>query len=361
MRVLMTADTVGGVWTYAIELAAALGPLGVEVTLATMGAAVSPQQAREAARLGNVELVASRFALEWMPDPWRDVDAAGDWLLAIASRTRPELVHLNGYAHATLPFGVPVVTVAHSCVCTWFRAVRGGEAPAEWDEYRRRVAAGLRAADAVVAPTAAILRAVLDAYQLARGARVIPNGRTATPWRPGNKQPFVLAAGRLWDDAKGLPELAACAPKLEWPIFVAGPTEAPAGIARAQASGVHLVGQLAPDELAELAGHASIYALPARYEPFGLSIVEAALCGCALVIGDIESLREIWGADALYVPPGDPGALAAAIDALVRDPVRRRALGALARARALLLTPQRMAAAYASLYDELRAPVEEVA
>ncbi len=32
--------------------------------------------------------------------------------------------------------------------------------------------------------------------------------------------------------------------------------------------------------------------LPARYEPFGLSVLEAALSGCALVLGDIPSLRE---------------------------------------------------------------------
>jgi hypothetical protein len=37
-KVLMTADTVGGVWTYALELAAGLGEHGVEVAIATMGA-----------------------------------------------------------------------------------------------------------------------------------------------------------------------------------------------------------------------------------------------------------------------------------------------------------------------------------
>ena len=361
MRVLMTADTAGGVWTYALELAAALAPLGVEITLATMGAAIAPQQARAAAQIGNLELIESRFALEWMPDPWRDVDAAGEWLLAIASRWRPDIVHLNGYAHATLPFGVPVISVAHSCVCTWFRAVRGCEAPCDWDEYRRRVAAGLRAADAIVAPTAAILSAVLEAHRIARSGHVIANGRTARAWRPAVKQPFILAAGRLWDEAKGLPELAACAPYLDWPICVAGPTDAPAGIARAELTGVQLVGQLTPEQLADLAARAAIYALPARYEPFGLSIVEAALSGCALVIGDIESLREVWGSDAMYVPPGDPEALAAVLRKLIQDPVRRRALGALGRARALMLTPQRMAGAYVALYEDLRPRIEEVA
>src|SRR5690348_7167088 len=125
MHVLMTADTVGGVWTYALELAGALAPLGVDVTLATMGAPVSRAQASAASELPNLELVESRFALEWMPDAWRDVDDAGTWLLQIAQRVRPDVVHVNGYAHAALPFHAPVVCVAHSCVLTWSLAVRG--------------------------------------------------------------------------------------------------------------------------------------------------------------------------------------------------------------------------------------------
>ena len=68
--------------------------------------------------------------------------------------------------------------------------------------------------------------------------------------------------------------------------------------------------------LARKMAEASIYALPARYEPFGLSALEAALSGCALVLGDIPSLREIWGPAAIYVPADDKvGALRAALDA----------------------------------------------
>jgi glycogen synthase len=53
---------------------------------------------------------------------------------------------------------------------------------------------------------------------------------------------------------------------------------------------------------------ASIYALPARYEPFGLSALEAALSGCALILGDIPSLREVWLEAAPYVSPDDESA-----------------------------------------------------
>ncbi len=67
-------------------------------------------------------------------------------------------------------------------------------------------------------------------------------------------------------------------------------------------------------------GRASIFALPARYEPFGLLPLEAALSGCALVLGDIPSLREVWGDAAWFVPPDDRDALTAAIGSLIASP-----------------------------------------
>ena len=357
LHVLMTADAVGGVWTYACELCAALAPLGVDVTLATMGTPLGRSHVRAVAALRNVELIESRFALEWMPDPWRDVDDAGDWLLALAARCNADCVHVNGFAHAALPFTVPVVAVAHSCVLTWHRACRGADAPAEWDEYRARCARGLDGADAVVAPTAAILRAILGAHGAApRRARVIPNGRAAREPRP--KSAFVLAAGRVWDEAKGIDVLTAAAPRVPWPILVAGPrTQGDRGAPMdPPAEGIDLLGPMAPDELAELMGRASIFAAPARYEPFGLALVEAAQAGCALVASDLDTLREVWGDDAIYTPPGDAAALAAALGALAADATSREAMAARARRRALAMTPGRMAASYRALYDELCAP-----
>src|SRR5690349_6682308 len=77
LRVLMTADTVGGVWTYTCELVRALAAFGVDVTIATMGREPTAAQRREADALPNARLISSEFALEWMPNPWRDVDNAG--------------------------------------------------------------------------------------------------------------------------------------------------------------------------------------------------------------------------------------------------------------------------------------------
>src|SRR5687768_8980397 len=124
-KVLMTADCVGGVWTYALQLAAELGKRSIEVTLVVMGGKPSPDQAADAARLRNLHLIGTDFRLEWMSAPEADLRLAGELLLELEAEQRPDLVHLNGYCHAALPFSAPVLVAAHSCVPSWWRACRG--------------------------------------------------------------------------------------------------------------------------------------------------------------------------------------------------------------------------------------------
>ena len=92
--------------------------------------------------------------------------------------------------------------------------------------------------------------------------------------------------------------------------------------------------------------------MPARYEPFGLSILEAALSGCALVLGDIPSLRELWGDAALFVPPNDSAALRSALSGLIDDPDHRQAMASRARTRALKFDTASFAAAYLNTYSD---------
>jgi glycogen(starch) synthase len=351
-RVLMTADTVGGVWTYALELARELGDFGVEVALATMGALPSREQYEEARRLPNLSLFKSEFKLEWMGEPWRDVRAAGEWLLHLERRLAPEVIHLNNYPQGALPWAAPKVVVGHSCVLSWWRAVKGEPAPRAWDCYRREVARGVRAADFVVAPSRAMLEALDEHYGPLHARRVITNGRAAQEFAPATKEDFVLTAGRLWDEAKNVGALARVAPRLPWPVYVAGEEKHPDGRA-AQFENVRLLGKLSCASLASWMARASVYALPARYEPFGLSALEAALSGCALVLGDIASLREVWGDAALFVAPGDEEALEAALRELMNDHALRRTSAERARHRAAQFTPRRMARGYLEVYAAL--------
>jgi glycogen synthase len=352
-RILITADTLGGVWTYALELAKALGERGACIALATMGAPLSAHQRSQLRGLPQMRLFESAWKLEWMQGAWDDVEHAGEWLLGIEREWRPDLVHLNQFAFGALAFTAPVLVVAHSCVLSWWRAVHGEDAPAEWDVYRRKVAQGLRGASLVVAPTRAMLQTLVRDYGYAQAALVIGNGRDSTLFQPARKEPVIFAAGRLWDEAKNLAALQAVAPQVPWPVHVAGSTAHPDGGTVTPAS-VRCLGELAPEVLAQQLGGAAIYALPARYEPFGLSVLEAALCGCALVLGDIASLREVWGQAAVYVPPGDHAALRNALRGLIEDPQKRLQLAQAARARTLQRTPQRMADDYLKAYAMLQ-------
>ena len=354
-NILMTADTVGGVWTYALELARALEPHGVEVQLALMGSPLTAAQRADADAIPNLSLFKSDYKLEWMPDCWADVKRAGDWLLHLATRLHPDVIHLNGYAHASLPWRDPVLVVGHSCVFSWWEAVHGCEPTAEWQRYKREVTNGLRAADMVVTPSAAMLRALKTHYGKIENGRVIANGRDTQSFKPGEKQPLVLSAGRLWDAAKNIGCVAELAAELPWRVCVAGEIEAPAQ-AQVQptfSERCEALGPLPEAELREWFGVASIYALPAVYEPFGYTPLEAGLSGCALVLGDIDSLRETWDGAAVFVDPHDRAALKTELRRLIENDRYRYEMSGRAHMRALQFTSERMAQNYLDAYSEL--------
>jgi glycogen(starch) synthase len=350
-RILMTTDTVGGVWNYSIELTRALEKCATEVALAAMGPPVGAAQRREAASLSNLTLFESNFKLEWMNEPWEDVELAGRWLLELEGRVRPDLVHLNGYSHAKLDWRAPRIVVAHSCVLSWWSAVRNEPAPAQWNRYCGEVSAGLQAADAVVAPTKAMLSSLRHNYQWSGRGYVVPNGRSAETFAPAPKQHFVLCAGRLWDEAKNLALVGRAAQRLPWPVYAAGDGSHPEG-GVVEAPHVRLLGKLPPQALAHWMASAAIFIAPARYEPFGLSILEAALSGCALILGDIPSLRELWDGAALFVHPDDPEQLIRASETLVLRPKHSDQMGKQARIRALRFSPMRMLDGYLEVYSQ---------
>jgi glycogen synthase len=353
-RVLMTADTVGGVWTYAMELIRALEPYGVEVELATMGRRLSKEQWSEACGLKNVRVSESAYKLEWMEEPWEDVRAAGECLLQLAEEFQPDVVHLNGYTHAALPWSVPVVVVGHSCVLSWWKAVKGESAPDNsWNEYRGAVRAGLEAADLVIAPTRAMLDCLGENYCDLPRTRVIPNGRTLALFKPAAKENFILSAGRLWDEAKNVTSVCACSSRLPWPVLVAGELECPDG--REMPLGtVRSLGRLSGREVLEWMSRASIFAHPAKYEPFGLSVLEAALSGCALVLGDVPALRENWDDAAVFVDPNDRNELRDALIRLIQDRPEREQLSCAAMERGKQFDIRFTALGYIEAYESLR-------
>jgi glycogen synthase len=355
MKLLMTADAVGGVWSYSLELCRALAAWGVEVILATMGPMPSASQRADVAVLKNVALYCSEFKLEWMQDPWADVQRSGEWLQSIASSEQVDLIHLNGYSHASMDWNRPVVTTAHSCVFTWWNAVHGCDPPANWSTYRERVAAGLNASDLVIAPTHSFLESLHATYEFRSPARVIHNGielSQPAAEESGRRLSIAMAAGRMWDEAKDLHTLEQAADGLKWNVYVAGDLASPEGRGEA-AESLHCLGRLHSEEMHRWLSRAAVFVHPARYEPFGLSVLEAARSGCALILSDIPTLKELWGDAALFVPPKQPRALRDALQSLLGDISVRHQFASNACARAQMFNSQRMATDYLAAYQQL--------
>ena len=237
-------------------------------------------------------------------------------------------------------------------VLSWWQAVHGVPAPPAWRTYQHHVRAGLQSADVVVAPTRAMLSTLQDHYGPFRNCVAIHNGCHAERFHSAPKEQLIFSIGRLWDDAKNITALEAVAGDVAWPIYVAGATQHPDGGER-QLHGIHTLGVLPREQIIDWLSKAAIYALPARYEPFGLSALEAALSGCALVLSNIPTLRELWAGCALFVPPNEPAALRQALHRLITDEALRAELSAAAQQRARMLNATQMAEHYVTLYHLL--------
>lgn len=346
-RVLMTADAVGGVWHYACDLAGALAARGVAVTLAVLG----PAPSRTPPVVG-VTVVETGLPLDWLADDAATVRHAAAAIRALAVKGAADLVHLNSPALACVPYPMPTLAMAHGCAGTWWDAVEGGDLPPALDWIVRLNAEGLRAADGIAAPSIAHARALAARYGVA--ATVIHNGRSLPAPTRDETAPHALTAGRLWDRAKGIALLDRAAARTVVPVHAAGQLQGPQGEAIALTHLRHL-GTLAAADMAQALAERPIFISPARFEPFGLSVLEAAAAGCPLVLSDIATFRELWDGAALFVAPDDEAALADALTTLAADPDRRRTLGDAAATRARRYTVEAMAEATLALYRGLTA------
>lgn len=364
MRILLTTDPIGGVWTFTKELSAGLLRCGHSVALVSFGRALSKEQSawcQSLTRLygGTFQCESSCVPLEWMRHNQATYSNAEPLLMRIADSFGPDLLHTNQFCFGRLPTAVPRIITAHSDVLSWTAACRPRHAtppdmPPDWlRRYRALVQDGLDGADTVVAPTQWMLAALGEHFDLLSSTRVIPNGRTLTlPPQRAPRQLQAVSVGRLWDQAKNLSLLTTIDPPL--PILVAGEREHEHSAAPTQLGQVTLLGSLTEAELLTLFCGSSIYLAPSVYEPFGLAPLEAALCGCAVVSNDLPSLREVWGEAALYFV--GPESLVALLLHLQSSPEALVRAQQAAHRRALHLSGSRMTEAYLDLYRALAVP-----
>ncbi len=328
MHVLITSDTLNGIWTYTRELVSGLIARGWRVTLVSFGEIPLPEQTVWMERLQGLEYHPTAFRLDWMQEGEQDFHDASAYLCSLAKEIKPDLFHSNHLCYGALPVRIPRIIVAHGDLLTWWDAVHGREPKdSSWLRwYRLATAQGISEASAVVAPSEWMLNTLRKIYSGGAIEKVIHHGRNPILFNPYvSKEDSVLAVG---------PEVRFSNGNL----------------------GIALKGAQSEAQLRTLYSRAAIYAGTARYEPSGMTILEAALSRCALVLNDISSLREIWGQAAVYFRTNDADSLAEAVRILSSDLQLRRSFAnrAFQRARECF-NAHRMTDNYIQLYRSVLA------
>ena len=351
-RILLTTDAVGGIWHYSMELARDFAARDVEIVLAVLGPAPDLVQREEANAITGLRLVVTGLPLDWLAETADEIDFAAEVLAAVAWQVDADTVQLHAPALVgCAPWPVPVVAVAHSCVGTWWQAVRSGPIPIDLAWRAEVTARGIDRADVVIAPTVSFAEALRTCYGVVRPIEVVLNGRTATG-ATATRRAEALTAGRLWDEGKNAAALDAAAGKLTWPVLAAGAATGPDGT-RVKFRHLRMLGSLDDDKLADHYAQASVFVSVARYEPFGLAVLEAAQAGCALLLSDIPSFRELWDGAAIFVPNDAPDQIAGAIEDLLGNPDICASWGLRASQRAASFSVGQMANATWELHDKL--------
>jgi len=361
VHVLITADTLSGVWTYTQELVSGLVSRGVRVTLVSFGDIPLPERIAWMDNLRGLDYRPTAFRLDWMEEGEPDFRDASCYLASLVKEIKPDVLHLNQLCYGSLPVKTPRIVVAHGDLISWWKAVHGHE-PKEsrwlrW--YRNAVMHGVLQANVVVAPSVWMLDSIRACYACPKRDAVIYHGRNPVSFNPYvSKNDSVLAVGRLLDAGKQVSLLTQHSHPLPVCIVNSDERVSPPGLpitadvkVTAESNCVSLKGAQTEAQLRMLYSRAAIFAATSRYEPLGLAALEAAFSRCAIVANDIPLFREMWGDAAIYFQANDAASLAHVIRRLhdQRDLCRGYAARAFQRARECF-TARRMVDDYLRLY-----------
>ncbi len=171
---------------------------------------------------------------------------------------------------------------------------------------------------------------------------------------------YVLFVGEA-EPRKDLPTLIAAMDALPEELrrttglVIAGKAQPVSAGASATGLRIEWAGEVPDDRLAALYAGAAAFVLPSRYEGFGLPVLEAMSYGTPVIAAAAGALPEAGDVAAVYFPPGDAGALAAALARVVGDRSVAQRLSDAGRARAALMTVARCAERTIEVFEHVAA------
>lgn len=341
-RILFTVDPHGAGWMHTVSLAGALLRRGHDVLVASFG----PEPSAE--RMAAVEDSGIRLTRVEIPGPTTDptfIQTARAALEELVKEWSPSVVHIDRCSFGDLELEVPKILMI---AADRTARISRGRGPA------RR---GLLGADAVVSPTRALSEEISRRFEYRRPISLIQPGIELGD-KPVMLSPVkksrsgFVCYGRTDEKADGFDVMmeALRRVKIEAPFKIAGEG------ARPPLPGwIADLGWLDTDGRSSAFEKAEVAVLPARDDPFGLRSVEAGLAGCALILSDVPSHRELWNGAAVLVPVDDPAALADAIGLLATDSRRREECQRLCHARAVSgFSADRMVDEYLDVHRRIR-------
>ena len=343
-----------GVGTYVVELLRALIQLQTDLALVVYEDPKNPLPGLDANSIERISLRAGKYSLANQFELRRRI-----------SEDRLDIFHSPFYP-IPLWSSCPIVVTIHDLIPFLFPL---GSGPKQFMVKRGYRIAARRAAHiiAVSNHTAADLQKILKAP--AEKITAIHNA-VSSDFHPnaapneiddlkqrGIRPPYVVAASaRNWrtKNLQAALQALALAQKnaaLDFQTVVYGPSE---GLEAARESSRELkvvpTGYLSAQELGALFRHAELFIMPSLYEGFGLPILEAMSCGCAVMTSTGGSLPEVAGNGAQVFAPSDVKGMAEAVARLLRNPSELRLWRERALQRAADFSWQRAARETISVY-----------
>lgn len=331
-----------------------------------------------------------RMKLGLWAESRRRPDGSDPWVrfhllraLKVSLKQRPDVIETEescGWGARVAGHGVAVVERLHG---PWVFGREEIESDSErvLGNFREDAElASLTQVQAVTSPSARLLQAIIDRYDLKLPlARTIPNPMLAVAaadvWDINNADPGqILCVGRF-DLRKGADIVVrafarACEQRPSLSLVMAGPdrglkqpggdvvhfdefmrNEVPLNVR----SNIRFLGTQSQDQLMQLRRGSGLLIVASRFESFSYSIAEAMSSGMPVLTSDnfggCELVRD--GIDGRIVPVGDIAATADALLEMTANPARLAQMGRLAYARASdFLSPERIARETVDLYRE---------
>ena len=341
-KILMTTDVKSEIWDYSLTLSRSLlKHFNAEISMISMGGKPTDRQKEELENL-NIEFQFTDF----QHDIFADIEANQDIsnIKTLFENTikefNPHIIHLN-HGYPNFDFKTPCVFTCHDNLLN-----------KNLLNYKQTINKSLNNADIIIAQSKFTAECLMKTYNLKTGIRIIYNGIDYNPYSGSPESPTLVACENSPNPGKNINFLLNIAYKL--PDNIKMKIIVDSKPYRKPPRNVEFFTNLAGSELQAVYKNSSIYLALSNYESNGLSSIQAAYSGCAILANDLPIFKELWGDCAYIFERDNPNSLMRCINNLIENRHFFEITSRNCQAKALsMFNSKRMAYEYINLYKNI--------